>query len=95
MAMASLLLFAGTHIEICERVSLTQRDVLLQELDVASFARVLAGFRLASGGRPRCREVTAHGASDCQTGAIREHAQYSLSCCRRRDASSPFFSTCF
>lgn len=29
--------------EICERVRLTQRDVLLQQLDVASFTRMLAG----------------------------------------------------
>ena len=29
--------------KICERVTLTQRDVLLQQLDVASFARVVAG----------------------------------------------------
>jgi len=29
--------------EICERVTLTQRDVLLQQFDVASFSRVLAG----------------------------------------------------
>jgi hypothetical protein len=29
--------------EICERVTLTQRDVLLQQLDLASLARVLAG----------------------------------------------------
>lgn len=29
--------------QICEKVSLTQRDVLLQQLDVASFARMLAG----------------------------------------------------
>jgi hypothetical protein len=29
--------------EICERVTLTQRDVLLQQLDIASLARVLAG----------------------------------------------------
>lgn len=29
--------------EICERVTLTQRDVLLQHLDIASLARVLAG----------------------------------------------------
>ncbi len=29
--------------EICERVTLTQRDVLLQQLDIASFARGLAG----------------------------------------------------
>lgn len=29
--------------EICEKVTLTQRDVLLQQLDIASLARVLAG----------------------------------------------------
>lgn len=29
--------------QICERVPLTQRDVLVQELEVASFARMLAG----------------------------------------------------
>jgi len=29
--------------QICERVPLTQREVLLQELEVASFARMLAG----------------------------------------------------
>jgi hypothetical protein len=29
--------------QICERVPLTQRDVLLQELEVASFAKTLAG----------------------------------------------------
>jgi len=29
--------------EICKRVTLTQRDVLLQQLDIASLARVLAG----------------------------------------------------
>jgi len=29
--------------QICERVPLTQRDVLLQELEVASFAKMLAG----------------------------------------------------
>ena len=29
--------------QICEKVALTQRDVLLQELDVASFTKVLAG----------------------------------------------------
>lgn len=29
--------------EICERVQLTQRDVLLQQLDIAGFSRMLAG----------------------------------------------------
>ena len=29
--------------EVCERVPLTQRDLLLQQLDVASFTRMLAG----------------------------------------------------
>jgi hypothetical protein len=29
--------------QLCESVKLTQRDVLLQRLDVRSFARLLAG----------------------------------------------------